>query len=292
MRGSVRLTEAAVHVRAVDVRLRRSSRRASLVGLLLGAAVVFMFSGLAINAVTRAAGAIVFEVRRQFREHPGIMDYTEKPEYGRVVDICTQDSLRELATPGLLAALAPDRRRLRPRHRPAGRLPRRRDRHRRASWRCSWPTPVASWDNAKKIVEDGAHGGKGSEAHAATVIGDTVGDPFKDTAGPAINPLIKVMNLVSVLIAPAIVAADRRDRAPARALRYGIAVAALLIAVVAIAVSKRRDLAIAGDVAPEAVVRTPDPLRRRTRRPTQRQRRDPQVAAATTCGRRPVTSSR
>ena len=78
-----------------------------LVGLLLGAAVVFLFSGLAINAVTRAAGAIVFEVRRQFREHPAIMDYTEKPEYGRVVDICTKDSLRELATPGLLAALAP-----------------------------------------------------------------------------------------------------------------------------------------------------------------------------------------
>ena len=116
-----------------------------------------------------------------------------------------------------------------------------------------------SWDNAKKIVEDGAYGGKGSEAHAATVIGDTVGDPFKDTAGPAINPLIKVMNLVSVLIAPAIVHADRGTGA-SPALRYGIAVAALLIAVVAIAISKRRDLAIAGDVEPEVVVQTPDPL--------------------------------
>ena len=102
----------------------------TLVGLLLGAAVVFLFSGLAINAVTRAAGAIVFEVRRQFREHPGIMDYTEKPEYGRVVDICTRDSLRELATPGLLAALAPVAVGLRPRHRCAGRLPGRRHRHR------------------------------------------------------------------------------------------------------------------------------------------------------------------
>ena len=101
-----------------------------LVGLLLGAAVVFLFSGLAINAVGRAAGAVVFEVRRQFREIPGIMEGTGRPEYGKVVDICTRDSLRELATPGLLAILAPIAVGLRPRRRPAGRLPGRRDRHR------------------------------------------------------------------------------------------------------------------------------------------------------------------
>ena len=172
--------------------------------MLIGAAVVFLFSGLAINAVTRAAGAIVFEVRRQFREHPGIMDYTEKPEYGRVVDICTRDSLRELATPGLLAALTPVAVGFGLGIGPlagflAGAI------GSGALMAVFLANSGGAWDNAKKIVEDGAHGGKGSEAHAATVIGDTVGDPFKDTAGPAINPLLKVMNLVSVLIAPAIV---------------------------------------------------------------------------------------
>ncbi|MFT3860343.1 sodium-translocating pyrophosphatase [Micropruina sp.] len=177
----------------------------TLVGVILGAATVFLFSGLAIDAVTRAAGAIVFEVRRQFAEIPGIMTYEARPEYGKVVDICTRDSLRELATPGLLAASAPI-----------------------AVGFGLGVGPLAgflggaitagvlmavflansggAWDNAKKIVEDGRFGGKGSDAHAATVIGDTVGDPFKDTAGPAINPLIKVMNLVAVLIAPAVVA--------------------------------------------------------------------------------------
>ena len=216
-----------------------------LVGLLLGAAVVFLFSGLAINAVTRAAGAIVFEVRRQFREHPGIMDYTEKPEYGRVVDICTKDSLRELATPGLLAALAPVAVGFGLGIGPlagflAGAI------GTGALMAVFLANSGGAWDNAKKIVEDGHHGGKGSDAHAATVIGDTVGDPFKDTAGPAINPLIKVMNLVSVLIAPAIVTlslgADQNNL-----LRYGIAGIAVVIIVAAVAVSKSRDLAIGGE---------------------------------------------
>jgi K(+)-stimulated pyrophosphate-energized sodium pump len=219
---------------------------ANLFGLILGASVVFMFAGLAINAVTRAAGAIVFEVRRQFREHPGIMDYTEKPEYGRVVDICTKDSLRELATPGLLAAMAPIAVGFGLGIGPlagflagaigAGVL-----------MAVFLANAGGSWDNAKKIVEDGAHGGKGSAAHEATIIGDTVGDPFKDTAGPAINPLLKVMNLVSLLIAPAIVQLTLGSGANTW-LRYGIAAAALLIAVSAVAISKRRDLAIGGDM--------------------------------------------
>ena len=180
-----------------------------LVGLLIGAAVVFLFSGLAINAVARAAGAVVFEVRRQFKEIPGIMEGTGRPEYGKVVDICTRDSLRELATPGLLAILAPIAVGFGLGVGPlAGYL----------AGAIGAGTLMAiflansggAWDNAKKLVEDGNHGGKGSAAHEATVIGDTVGDPFKDTAGPAINPLIKVMNLVSLLIAPAVVQAQRR----------------------------------------------------------------------------------
>ncbi|MGL4174351.1 MAG: sodium-translocating pyrophosphatase [Actinomycetota bacterium] len=217
----------------------------TLVGLIIGAAVVFMFSGLAINAVTRAAGAIVFEVRRQFRDHPGIMDGTEKPEYGRVVDICTRDSLRELATPGLLAALAPIAVGFGLGIGPlAGYL----------AGAISAGVLMAvllansggAWDNAKKLVEDGSHGGKGSDAHAATVIGDTVGDPFKDTAGPAINPLIKVMNLVAVLIAPAIVQLSLGPDASAP-IRYGIAGAATFGIVVVVAITKRRPVAFGSE---------------------------------------------
>ena len=176
----------------------------NLVGLIIGAAVVFMFSGLAINAVSRAAGAVVVEVRAQFKKYPGIMTGKVKPEYGRVVDICTRDSLRELATPGLLAVMAPIAVGFGLGVGALGAY---------LAGSIGTGTLMAvflsnsggAWDNAKKMIEDGKFGGKGSEAHKATIVGDTVGDPFKDTAGPAINPLIKVMNLVGLLITPAIV---------------------------------------------------------------------------------------
>jgi len=217
-----------------------------LVGLIIGASVVFLFSGLAIDAVGRAAGAVVYEVRRQFRTRPGIMDGTELPEYGKVVDICTRDSLRELATPGLLAALAPVAVGFGLGIGPlagylAGAI------GAGALMAVFLSNSGGAWDNAKKIVEDGNHGGKGSEAHAATVIGDTVGDPFKDTAGPAINPLIKVMNLVAVLIAPAVVQLSIGvDANPA--LRTAIALVAVAIIVVAVAVSKRRPVTMGDPV--------------------------------------------
>jgi K(+)-stimulated pyrophosphate-energized sodium pump len=211
----------------------------TLVGMLLGASVVFLFSGLAVNAVARAAGAVVREVRRQFREIPGIMEGTNKPEYGKVVDIVTRDSLRELATPGLLAVFAPIAVGFGLGVGPlAGYL----------AGTIATGTLMAvflansggSWDNAKKIVEDGTHGGKGSPAHEATIIGDTVGDPFKDTAGPAINPLLKVMNLVALLIAPAIVTLTVGSQENP-GIRYGIAGIAVVIIVAAVLVSKRRE---------------------------------------------------
>src|SRR5277367_2484577 len=175
-----------------------------LVGLIIGASVVFLFSSLLIMAVGRAAQRVVLEVRMQFRNHPGIMTYEEKPDYSRVVDIVTADSLRELVTPGILAVLTPIAVGFAFGYGPLGSL---------LAGAIATGVLMAvflsnsggAWDNAKKLVEDGNYGGKGSEAHAATVIGDTVGDPFKDTAGPAINPLLKVMNLVSLLIAPTVV---------------------------------------------------------------------------------------
>ncbi|MCP2346889.1 K(+)-stimulated pyrophosphate-energized sodium pump [Nonomuraea roseoviolacea subsp. carminata] len=205
-----------------------------LVGLVVGAAVVFLFAGLAIMAVGRAAMRVVFEVRDQFRNNPGIMDGSVKPEYGRVVDICTRDSLRELATPGLLAVMTPIAVGFAFGYAPLGAFL-------AGAIACGTLMAVflansgGAWDNAKKLVEDGHHGGKGSEAHAATVIGDTVGDPFKDTAGPAINPLIKVMNLVALLVAPSVVL-----YAGNAALRVGVTVFALAVVVGAIVVSKRR----------------------------------------------------
>jgi K(+)-stimulated pyrophosphate-energized sodium pump len=193
-----------------------------------------MFSGLLISAVGRAAQRVVFEVREQFRLHPGIMDYTEKPEYGRVVDICTKDSLRELATPGLLAILTPIAVGFAFGYAPLGSY---------LAGAIAAGVLMAvflansggAWDNAKKLVEDGNYGGKGSPAHEATIIGDTVGDPFKDTAGPAINPLIKVMNLVALLIAPSVVTYSHND-----GLRAGVSIGAVVVIVAAIVISKRR----------------------------------------------------
>ena len=215
---------------------------ANLVGLIIGAAVVFLFSGLAINAVSRAAGAVIYEVRRQFREHPGIMEGTEKPEYGKVVDIVTRDSLRELVTPGLLAVLTPIAVGF---GLGVGALG--------AYLAGTIATGVlmavflsnsgGAWDNAKKFIEDGNYGGKGSPAHEATVIGDTVGDPFKDTAGPAINPLIKVMNLVALLVAPAVVSLSIGAGANT-GLRWTIAIVAVAIIVTSVVISKRRPIAV------------------------------------------------
>ncbi|WP_203336516.1 sodium-translocating pyrophosphatase [Nocardioides limicola] len=223
-----------------------------LVGLLIGASVVFLFSGLAINAVGRAAAAVVYEVRRQFREIPGIMEGTGRPEYGRVVDIVTRDSLRELTTPGLLAVLSPVAVGF---GLGVGAL---------AGFLAGaigtgvlmavfLANSGGAWDNAKKLVEDGHHGGKGSPAHEATIIGDTVGDPFKDTAGPAINPLLKVMNLVSLLIAGAVVTLTMGDDANTP-LRMAIALTATAIVVASVWISKRRSVVLDADPEPAHAV--------------------------------------
>ena len=171
------------------------------VGLLIGGAVPFLFSSFAIKAVGRAAYQVVFEVRRQFREHPGIMEGTELPDYSRCVDIVTASAQKELLSPAILAVFAPLMVGF---GLGAGAL---------GGFLCGtiltgqllavfMSNAGANWDNAKKKVEDGFLGGKGTDVHKATVVGDTVGDPFKDTAGPALNPMIKVMNLVGILAAP------------------------------------------------------------------------------------------
>ncbi len=213
-----------------------------LVGLLIGGCVAFLFSSLAIRAVGRAAAQVVVEVRKQFRDHPGIMDYTEKPDYGAVVDICTRTSLRELMTPGLLALLAPiiagfflEAEALGAFLAGAiltGQL-----------LAVMLSNSGGAWDNAKKFIEEGHYGGKGSDSHKAAVIGDTVGDPFKDTAGPALNPLIKVMNLVALLIAPVIV-----THADDTALRAAIVIVAAVVLGAMIWVSKSRESGLEEDV--------------------------------------------
>ena len=177
------------------------------IGVLIGGAMPFLFSSMTIRAVGRAAFQIINEVRRQFREIPGLMEGTAMPESAKVVDICTTSAIKELIAPGMLAVLSPI---------VVG------------AW-FGWLglggflagiivtgqlmavllcDSGGAWDNAKKVIEDGAYGGKGSDSHAAAVTGDTVGDPFKDTAGPALNPLIKVMNMVGLLIVPLIIVPD------------------------------------------------------------------------------------
>ncbi len=205
----------------------------TFIGLLIGGSVAMMFSALAIRAVGRTAGVVVQEVRSQFKDG-GIMAGTKQPDYGPVIDICTAASLRELTTPALLAVLTPVV----------------------VGFGIGYAALGAflagviltgqlmanylsnaggAWDNAKKYIEDGHHGGKGSDAHKAAVIGDTVGDPFKDTAGPALNPLIKVMNLVALLILPAIINLKDNDAA-----RFAISGVSLAILVVAIMFSRRK----------------------------------------------------
>ncbi|MDQ3738059.1 MAG: sodium-translocating pyrophosphatase [Actinomycetota bacterium] len=214
------------------------------IGLLIGGAVPFLFSALAIRAVGRTAGVVVQEVRSQFADGK-IMAGTKAPDYGPVIDICTAASLRELATPALLAVLTPVI----------------------IGFGIGWQAlggflaaviltgqlmavylsnSGGAWDNAKKYIEDGHHGGKGSEAHKAAVIGDTIGDPFKDTAGPALNPLIKVMNLVSLLMLPAIINFEYDEDN----VRYMIAGIALVVLMAAIAYSSRKSPGLATASAP------------------------------------------
>ena len=204
----------------------------TFIGLLIGGSVAFMFSALAIRAVGRTAGVVVEEVRRQFADGQ-IMAGLRRPDYGPVIDICTKASLRELATPALLAVLTPVIVGFGINYLALGGF--------LAAAILTGQLMAnflsnsgGAWDNAKKYIEDGHYGGKGSESHLAAVIGDTVGDPFKDTAGPALNPLIKVMNLVSLLVLPAVIAL--RDNTAARLAIAGVSLVVLLIS---IAYSKR-----------------------------------------------------
>jgi len=202
------------------------------IGLLIGGAMPFLFSSMTIRAVSRAAFSIINEVRRQFREIPGLMEGKVLPESAKVVDICTASALRELVAPALLAILAPVI---------------------VGAW-LGWGAlggflagiivvgqllavllcdAGGAWDNAKKLIEDGLYGGKGSDAHRAAVVGDTVGDPFKDTAGPALNPLLKVMNMVALLVVPLIAAHQDTAALPI------IGVVLAMIVAIALIIAKR-----------------------------------------------------
>jgi K(+)-stimulated pyrophosphate-energized sodium pump len=203
------------------------------IGLLVGGSIAFLFSSLAIRAVGRTAGVVVQEVRRQFADGK-IMSGEKKPDYGPVIDICTAASLRELATPALLAVLSPVIIGFGINYFALGAF--------LAAVILTGQLMAnflsnsgGAWDNAKKYIEDGHEGGKGSDAHKAAVIGDTVGDPFKDTAGPALNPLIKVMNLISLLILPVVIK-YRHDSG----IRFTVAGIAVVVLIGAVAFSKRR----------------------------------------------------
>jgi len=210
------------------------------IGLLIGGAVPFLFSSFAIRAVSRAAGLLVEEVRRQFREIPGIMEGRAKPEYGRCVAISTAAAQKELIGPGILAIFTPllvgfGLGYARPEYGAAalggylagailtGQL-----------MAVFMANTGGAWDNAKKKIEDGLFGGKGTEFHKAAVTGDTVGDPLKDTAGPALNPLIKVMNLVAILVTPVVISAISSGA------RLAVVLAALALLAAAVTFSKRK----------------------------------------------------
>jgi len=240
--GVLRLPQLAINVAEPKI----------FIGLLIGGSVPFLFSSLAIRAVGRTAGTVVQEVRNQFADGQ-IMAGTKKPDYGPVIDICTAASLRELTTPALLAVLTPVV----------------------IGFGIGWQAlggflaaviltgqlmanylsnAGGAWDNAKKFIEDGNHGGKGSDAHKAAVIGDTVGDPFKDTAGPALNPLIKVMNLVSLLMLPAIINWEPLGGEDGNPVRYVVAGLALAVLIGAIIYSSRKTEGIAASSRPAAPV--------------------------------------
>ena len=229
LEGSAIFTAVETQINVSDVK--------TFIGLLIGGSIAFMFSALAIRAVGRTAGVVVQEVRSQFADGK-IMAGTKQPDYGPVIDICTAASLRELTTPALLAVLTPVI----------------------VGFGIGYAALGAflagviltgqlmanylsnsggAWDNAKKYIEDGHHGGKGSNAHKAAVIGDTVGDPFKDTAGPALNPFIKVMNLVALLTLPAIINLKDNDAA-----RLSIAGISLVILVISIMFSRRKTVSM------------------------------------------------